>query len=144
MQKRFLLMVSLVLAATALTSCSGTGAGVNPPGASTLSVTFSLKQLGFTWTAASGNPDHYALLFSPDGVAAFTQVGSNMPPSSTSLNLSVADHLLNWPAAKYEITLAESYDVKETRTATGDDLARLRVEIAAKPGSMLIRYAKVK
>src|SRR6202521_3195045 len=37
MRKRFLLIVSLVLASTALTSCSGTGAGVTPNSAPTIS-----------------------------------------------------------------------------------------------------------
>src|ERR1700676_462440 len=108
MQKRFLLIVSQVLACAALTSCSGKGSTVAPPGASTLSVSASLKQLAFTWTGASGSVDHYVLQTSTDGVAAYTQVGANLTSSTTSLTLAIADHLLNWPAAKFEIAACNS------------------------------------
>jgi alpha-galactosidase len=45
--------------------------------------------------------------------------------------------------AKYEVTLAETYDVKATQVMTGGKLAKLRVEIGSAPGSLLVRYRKV-
>jgi alpha-galactosidase len=46
------------------------------------------------------------------------------------------------PTARYDVTFAESYDVKERRVLSGRELARLKIEIAGSPGSMLIRYTK--
>ena len=46
------------------------------------------------------------------------------------------------PDARYEVTFAESYDVKEKRLLTGRELTRLRVEIGKAPGSLLVRYSK--
>ena len=45
--------------------------------------------------------------------------------------------------ARYEVTFAEAYDVKEKRRLTGRELSRLRVEIGKAPGSLLVRYNKV-
>ncbi len=44
------------------------------------------------------------------------------------------------PKAKYEVTFAETYEVKDKRVLTGAELANLRVTIPAAPGSLLIRY----
>ncbi len=46
------------------------------------------------------------------------------------------------PDARYEVTFAETYDVKEKRLLTGRELTRLRVEIGKAPGSLLVRYSK--
>ncbi len=46
------------------------------------------------------------------------------------------------PAAKYQVTFAETYDVKETRIMTGRELVHLKAEINTAPGSLLIRYNK--
>src|SRR5260370_31410601 len=44
------------------------------------------------------------------------------------------------PKARYQVTFAESFDVKETRTMTGAELEKLRAEIGSAPGSLMIRY----
>jgi hypothetical protein len=44
--------------------------------------------------------------------------------------------------ARYEVTLAETYDVKEKRLLSGRQLTQLHVEIGKAPGSLLIRYSK--
>jgi alpha-galactosidase len=44
------------------------------------------------------------------------------------------------PKATYEVTFAETYDVKEKRVMTGAALGKLRVEIDSTPGVMLVRY----
>jgi hypothetical protein len=44
----------------------------------------------------------------------------------------------------YEVTFAETYDVKEKRVITGAELGKLRVEIGSAPGVMLVRYRRVK
>ena len=41
------------------------------------------------------------------------------------------------------MTFAESYDVTDRRTMTGDDLKRLRVDLASAPSSMLVRYRRI-
>jgi hypothetical protein len=45
--------------------------------------------------------------------------------------------------ADYEVTFAETYDVKEKRVITGAELGKLRVEIGSAPGVMLVRYPRV-
>jgi alpha-galactosidase len=47
------------------------------------------------------------------------------------------------PQSKYEVEFRETYEAKEKRTMTGAELARLRVEIASAPGSMLILYRRI-
>jgi len=46
------------------------------------------------------------------------------------------------PKARYTVTFAESFDVKETRTITGAELAKLSVQIDSAPGSLMIRYKR--
>jgi alpha-galactosidase len=45
-------------------------------------------------------------------------------------------------SARYEVVFAETYNIKEKRSLTGQQLTHLKVEIGNKPGSMLIRYTK--
>ena len=44
------------------------------------------------------------------------------------------------PDAQYEVTFAETYEVKEKRLMAGRQLASFRVEIQRAPGSLLLRY----
>ncbi|MCX6972537.1 MAG: alpha-galactosidase [Verrucomicrobia bacterium] len=44
------------------------------------------------------------------------------------------------PHANYKVAFKETYDVKEERTMSGADLAKLRVEILDAPGSVLVTY----
>ncbi len=62
-------------------------------------------------------------------------------PSSAESSLTVGLHGLD-PAAKYEVTFAESYDVKDRRTMTGSDLGKLQVTLPSAPGSVLVRYRR--
>jgi len=48
------------------------------------------------------------------------------------------------PIASYEVTFAETYDVKEKRTMTGAALGKLTVKIDSAPGVTLVRYRKIK
>ena len=47
------------------------------------------------------------------------------------------------PKTKYEVTFAESYDVTDRRTMTGDELTKLRVALSSVSSSMLVRYRKI-
>jgi alpha-galactosidase len=47
------------------------------------------------------------------------------------------------PKAKYEVTFAETYDVKDRSVMLGRELSRLPVTIASTPGSLLIRYRRI-
>jgi hypothetical protein len=47
------------------------------------------------------------------------------------------------PSARYEVTIAERYDIKERLLLTGRELTQLKVEIGQEPGSTLIRYRKL-
>jgi len=46
------------------------------------------------------------------------------------------------PAARYEVTIFETYEAKEKRTMSGAELGLLRIEIPTAPGSVLVRYEK--
>lgn len=60
------------------------------------------------------------------------------PQSSITVSLQALD-----PTAKYEVTFAESYDVTGHRTMTGNELAKLHVELSSAPGSVLVRYRRI-
>ncbi|MCL5098875.1 MAG: NPCBM/NEW2 domain-containing protein [Candidatus Omnitrophica bacterium] len=47
------------------------------------------------------------------------------------------------PDAAYEVTFAETYDVKEKRRLSGRELSRLRVTLETAPGSLLVRYTRI-
>ena len=63
---------------------------------------------------------------------------SASPCSACNVSLRGLDR-----AATYEVTFAETYDVKEKRFMTGQQLAQLKAEIATVPGSLLVRYSKL-
>ncbi len=108
-------MLVLFLLAPGLASligCGGGGGGSRQassglPSAANLSVGFSLKQLQFSWTAASGATS-YRLLQNPDGMSGFTQVGSDLPSSASSTTLDIAVHRHNWAAARYALDACNS------------------------------------
>jgi alpha-galactosidase len=64
-------------------------------------------------------------------------------PKSTQSSITVNLNGLD-PAAKYDVTFAESYDVKDHRTMTGAELTKLRVELPWASSSMLVRYRSIK
>lgn len=47
------------------------------------------------------------------------------------------------PAAEYNVTFKETYEVKEKRAMSGTKLRTLRIEIGNAPGSMLVMYEKL-
>ncbi len=46
------------------------------------------------------------------------------------------------PKSSYEVSFAETYDIRSTRVITGSELAHLHVDINQVPGSLLVRYRK--
>jgi alpha-galactosidase len=46
------------------------------------------------------------------------------------------------PKSSYDVSFAETYDVRSKRVMTGSELAHLRVDINHAPGSLLVRYQK--
>lgn len=72
--------------------------GPGAPGATTLSVAASLKQMHFSWPAVS-TATYYQLYRNADGVSGFTQVGGDF--TGTSYDQEVAAHRFNWGAARY-------------------------------------------
>ena len=91
-----------VFSALFLTACGG-GGGTDPdpdPGVSapTLSLGFGVKQLQFSWTAAS-DATHYKLMENPDGASGFTQLGADI--TVNSVNIDIAVHRHDWSNARY-------------------------------------------
>ena len=64
-------------------------------------------------------------------------------PKSTASNYDAALQGLEL-GANYEVTFAETYDVKETRVMTSAALGKLRVKIDSAPGVLLVRYRRLK
>ena len=73
-----------------------------------LSISSSIKQLRFSWTPMVG-ATYYKLSGNSDGASGFTQIGTNM--STTSTNLDVAVHRLNWPKASYLVSACNASNV---------------------------------
>ena len=46
------------------------------------------------------------------------------------------------PKSSYEVSFAETYDMRSKRVMTGSELAHLHVDINHAPGSLLVRYQK--
>ena len=86
--------------AASVSSAAATLSVMTPPLATTLSVGFGLKELQFSWTASSGTTS-YRLMKSPDGGAAFTQVGADLPAGALQTTLGIAVHRENWAVEKF-------------------------------------------
>ena len=93
-----------------LTACGGGGStnaggngdnstlGVGNTVAPTLSVSFNIKQMHFSWNAVS-NATYYKMYQNPDGVSGFTQMDGNIV--ATSYDHAIAVHRTDWLAARY-------------------------------------------
>jgi alpha-galactosidase len=46
------------------------------------------------------------------------------------------------PKSSYEVSFAETYDIRSTRVIMGSELAHLHVDIHQAPGSLLVRYRR--
>ena len=62
-------------------------------------------------------------------------------PKSPQSTFEASLHEID-PKASFEVSFAESYDVKSKRIMSGAELSRLKVEIGKAPGSVLVRYRK--
>lgn len=101
-----ILLLGLGLAG--LMACGGgRQASLVRPAAANLSVGFGLKQLQFSWTAASGATS-YRLLQNPDGMSGFTQVGADLSSATTATALDIAVHRHNWAVARYALDACNS------------------------------------
>lgn len=108
---RVVVLVSML----GVAACGGGGGGggggglpppaTTPPAATTLSITIGIKQLQFSWVAATG-ATYYRLLQNPDGASGYTQVGGNIATTSTTLDVSVHSH--NWASALYMVEACNS------------------------------------
>jgi alpha-galactosidase len=47
------------------------------------------------------------------------------------------------PKASFEVSFAETYDIKSKKVMTGAELSRLKVNIESAPGSLLVRYKEI-
>jgi hypothetical protein len=92
-----------------------------PPSAPSLSIGFGLKHLLFSWTASNGVTS-YRLFQRPDGVAPFTQIGSDLSASNTNTNIDdIAVHWRNWGAVQYALDACNSAGC--TQQSTGSSVA---------------------
>jgi hypothetical protein len=96
-------------ASGAIASANVTNVTVNcvttPPTAATLTVSFDIKQLKFTWNAVSG-ATFYRLLQNPDSVSGFTQVGGDLTALSATIDIAVHRH--DFPNARYVLDTCNS------------------------------------
>jgi hypothetical protein len=96
-------------ASGAIADANVTNVAVNcvttPPIAATLTVSFGLKQLKFSWNAVAG-ATFYRILQNPDGVSGFTQVGGDLTTLSTTIDIAVHRH--DFPNARYLLDACNS------------------------------------
>ena len=92
----------------------------NAPSPSTLSLSFGIKQLQFSWPVNS-SATHYQLMENPDGVSSFTQVGADITDTSVNINISVFLH--DWNNARYLLkTCNQSGCVDSNQVVTSSDM----------------------
>ena len=88
----------IVVLTTFCVACGGNGNGksqqvqVQPPEPPIVTVDAGLKQLIFSWVEVSG-VTHYKLFENPDGHSGFTQVGTNLPDGTLTVNIPIAVHM---------------------------------------------------
>jgi len=88
------LLLALIVSVTACGGDDDSPAPAGPPStvapaAPTVSLTYGIKQLQFSWAAVSG-ATHYRLLERPDATSAFAQIGADV--SATAVNHEIALH----------------------------------------------------
>jgi len=116
-------MVVLV-AAAGLAGCGEDGpSAVLPPGQPAVRVTADVKQLVFTWDAAT-DVDSYSLLESPDGSSAgLEQVGDTVSGSETRLTRDVVVHEIDWERAQYVVRACNEGGCTDSAPLAVDDLS---------------------
>ncbi len=73
------------------------------PTAPTLSLSASIKELHFTWTAST-RAVTYRLLKNSDGASGFTQIGQDIPASSRTATIEISVHREDWMHALYMVS----------------------------------------
>lgn len=73
------------------------------PTAPTLSLSASIKELHFTWTAST-RAVTYRLLKNADGASGFTQIGQDIPASSRTATIEISVHREDWVHALYLVS----------------------------------------
>lgn len=113
--------ISVLLFVYALYGCNGGGGGGNDNGgggtsnvpvlapsvAPTLSVSFAVKTLQFSWPAVT-DTTHYRLFAKADSGSGFTQVGANIDANTTTFALPIAVHRHDWVNARYRVDACNS------------------------------------
>jgi len=110
------LLIFMLLLVTMLAACGGGGGGgssgggpvIPVPGAPSVNVSAtSPKVLTFTWTGVAG-ATHYRLLKNPNGVSGYTQVGADLPNTTTTATDYIGVHLHDWINANYIVQACNS------------------------------------
>jgi hypothetical protein len=103
-----------------LVACGGGAGGnstpVTPPGAATLNVAFTLKQLQFTWATVS-TANTYRLQQSLDGTT-FTQVGGDLASTATNTALDIGVAGVNWAALRFALDACNSVGCTRSNVVT--------------------------
>lgn len=89
-----------------------------PIPAPVVSVSAGQTTLRFSW-AAVPQADYFYLLENPDGSSGFTRVGSLLAAGSTSTELDIPVHLIDWPNAQYLVEACDTSDVCTQSPAIG-------------------------
>jgi hypothetical protein len=122
MRKRWGMIV--MVAAVGLTGCGEDGPSpVLLPEQPVVSVNGDVKQLVFTWGAAT-DVDSYSLFESADGSSAgLEQVGDSVSGSETRLTRDVVVHELDWENARYVVRACNDGGCTDSASLAVDDLS---------------------
>ncbi|MET0534878.1 MAG: FG-GAP repeat protein, partial [Steroidobacter sp.] len=75
--------------------------------------------LKFNWAAATAAKS-YRLLESPDGVAAFVQVGADLTEAATNTSVPITVHRVKWADARYQLAACNNTDAGDAIGASID------------------------
>jgi hypothetical protein len=114
-----------IISSVLISACGGGGSSeppppvpTPPPGAPTVTVSAGIKQIRFSWPAATGVVSHYRLLRNPDGISGFTQIGTDIPSSTFAVTFDISVHREDWPHALYIVAACNSVGCTNSSTQT--------------------------
>lgn len=93
-------IVFVVALAILIHGCSGGDERIGTGATLLNAIGYKIKQLSLSWSSVPG-ADTYRLLENPDGVTGYSQIGADLPSTTTTFDHDIAVHLQDWANASY-------------------------------------------
>lgn len=105
-----------ICCALSLAGCQGYGS--SPPGQTTVSVVYGMKEVVLSWESVKG-ADYYRVLENPDGVSGYAQVGGDL--TATEYSVTVPVHLMDWLNERYMVEACNGSGCSDSQALTSLD-----------------------